>query len=250
MGGSSRRPARADRSAGVERSGAPELDEAVVSPADLELVDRLRGGDETAFVRLVDRHQGAMLRLARNYVSTRAAAQEVVQETWLAVIEGLDRFEGRSTLKTWIFRILMNRAITYGRRERRSVPFSAAFDPATDPESAVDPRRFHVEGDPYPGGWITFPRSWAGQPEERLLSAETMAVIEGAMRDMPGAQREVLIMRDIEGMSHLEACNVLGVSETNQRVLLHRARGRVRRALEAYLERPDERGGRSRPGAG
>jgi RNA polymerase sigma-70 factor (ECF subfamily) len=166
----------------------------------------------------------------------------VVQATWLAVIEGLDRFEGRSSLKTWIFRILMNKAITHGRRERRSVPFSTAFDPAVEPpEPAVDRRRFQSQADRFPGGWTTFPRSWADEPAERLLSAETMAVIERAVRDMPGAQREVLIMRDIEGMSHLEACNVLGVTETNQRVLLHRARGRVRRALETYLDRGDER---------
>src|SRR5262249_34376135 len=171
-------------------------------------------------------------------------AEEVVQETWLGVIQGLDRFEGRSTLKTWIFRILMNTAISHGRRERRSVPFSVAFDPATEPgEHAVDPHRFRQEGDRYPGGWVAFPRSWANLPEDRLLSGETMGVIEGALQDMPAAQREVLIMRDIEGMSHLEACNVLGVSATNQRVLLHRARGRVRRALERYLEPGDVRGG-------
>jgi RNA polymerase sigma-70 factor (ECF subfamily) len=224
----------------------------LVSPADLELVDRLRAGDEGAFARLVDQSQGAMLRVAGNYVATRAEAEEVVQETWLAVIQGLDRFEGRSTLKTWIFRILMNTAISHGRRERRSVPFSAAFDPATEPsEPAVAPGRFRPESDRHPGGWVAFPGSWAHLPEDRLLSGETMGIVEDALRHMPAAQREVLIMRDVQGMNHIEACNVLGVSATNQRVLLHRARGRVRRALEQYLDPRDVpgggRGGEGRP---
>ncbi len=202
------------------------------------LLDALRGGDERAFARLVDELTGPMRRLARTFVSTPAVADEVVQETWLAVLEGLDRFEGRSSLKTWIFRILANRAITRGQRERRSVPFSSLFDPGPD-EPAVDPDRFLPSGYAWTGGWAGFPRAWDGIPEDRLVSNETMGVVARAIEALPPGQRAVITMRDVQGFESREACNVLGISETNQRVLLHRARGRVRRALERYF---DDRG--------
>jgi RNA polymerase sigma-70 factor (ECF subfamily) len=226
----------------VERSGGAEQADRIVSTADLELIQRLRGGDEVAFAELIDRHQSAMLRLAMNYVSTPTEAEEVVQETWLAVIEGLDRFEGRSSLKTWIFRILMNRAISRSHRERRNVPFSAVFKAEEEPEPAVDPSRFQGSKDGFPGGWVRFPNPWTSIPEERLLSNETMGVLEEVILDLPPAQREVLVMRDIDGMTSAETCNVLGVTETNQRVLLHRARNRARRALERYFDPLDEIG--------
>ena len=200
------------------------------------LVDALRGGDERAFAALVDELSGAMLRVARIYVPTRALAEEVVQDTWLAVLQGLDRFEGRSSLKTWIFRILMNRAMTRGQREHRTVPFSSLFDPAREPgEPAVDPARFQDAADEHPGGWRQHPSSWEGAPEARLLSKETLALVSAAIEGLPPAQREVIELRDVEGWDSKEVCNVLRISETNQRVLLHRARSKVRRALEPYL---------------
>ncbi|HCO02980.1 MAG TPA: RNA polymerase subunit sigma-24, partial [Actinobacteria bacterium] len=171
-----------------------------------------------------------MVRLALNYVPSRAVAEEVVQETWLGVLEGIDRFEGRSSLKTWIFRILMNRAMTRGQRERRSVPFSALFDPLNEPsEPSVDPSRFLGSGDPNAGGWGVPPRRWDEIPEDRLLSRETFALIRAAIDTLPPHQREVITLRDVEGWTSVEVCNVLQVSETNQRVLLHRARTKVRR---------------------
>ena len=199
------------------------------------LVDALRGGDERAFAALVDELSGAMLRVARIYVPTRALAEEVVQDTWLAVLQGLDRFEGRSSLKTWIFRILMNRAMTRGQREHRTVPFSSLFDPAREPgEPAVNAARFQDAADEHPGGWRQHPSRWEGAPEARLLSKET-ALVSAAIEGLPPAQREVIELRDVEGWDSKEVCNVLRISETNQRVLLHRARSKVRRALEPYL---------------
>jgi len=203
----------------------------VATAEDIKLVQRLREGDEAAFAALVDRHGASMLRLAMNYVSSRAVAEEVVQETWLAVLEGLGRFEGRSSLKTWIFRILMNRAMSRGQREHRSVPFSSLFDPSSEAaEPAVDPDRFLA------GAWASPPHRWEGVPEDRLVSKETLAQIQMAIESLRPAQREVITLRDVAGWSSSEVCNVLGISETNQRVLLHRARTKVRRALETYLD--------------
>jgi RNA polymerase sigma-70 factor, ECF subfamily len=207
---------------------------------DPATVAALRAGDESAFAGLVDRLSPAMLRLAMSYVPTRVAAEEAVQETWLAVLEGLGRFEGRSTLKTWIFRILMNRAMTRGQRERRTVPFSALFDPAGDAgEPSVDPDRFQGHHDRFPGGWARPPRPWEEIPETRLLSTETMAHVQSAIDRLPPGQRAVITLRDISGWTSGEVCNALGLSETNQRVLLHRARSRVRRDLEEYLDDKD-----------
>jgi RNA polymerase sigma-70 factor, ECF subfamily len=197
-----------------------------------ELVAALRTGDETAFVALVDRYHASLVRLARMYVRQPSVAEEVAQETWLAVLNGIDRFEGRSTLKTWLFRILTNRAKTRGERESRSVPFSSIGDPD---EPAVDPDSFRTEGDQYPGGWKEFPTPWEGDPEERLLAGEARALILDAIEQLPSNQRAVITLRDIEGFDADDVCNVLELSDTNQRVLLHRARSKVRRALEQYL---------------
>jgi RNA polymerase sigma-70 factor (ECF subfamily) len=205
---------------------------------DSALLAALRRGDEEAFLALVQRYHQSLLRLAGLYVSGRPAAEDVVQETWLGVLRGLDRFEGRSSLKTWIFRILINRAKTRGERDRRSIPFSALWNPNDDPgEPAVESERFLPTDHPrWPGHWTSFPRQWDELPEQRLLSVETRAVLQQAIDALPPSQREVITLRDIEGWSAEDVCNVLVISETNQRVLLHRARSKVRRALEHYLD--------------
>ena len=201
---------------------------------DAELVARLQAGDDEAFVTLVDRFHAPMLRLAANYVPNRAVAEEVVQDTWIGVLNGIDRFEGRSSLKTWIFRILTNIAKTRAQREGRTLPFSALQRPDVVQEPAVEPERFRDPEDPrWPGHWASPPQPWG--PEERLLGGETRAVIERAVEQLPGPQRAVISLRDIEGWSAEEVCNALELSETNQRVILHRARSKVRRALEDYL---------------
>jgi RNA polymerase sigma-70 factor (ECF subfamily) len=200
---------------------------------DGALIEALRRGDERAFASLVERYQASLLRLAMMYVATKEQAEDVVAETWLGVLNGIDRFEGRSSLKTWIFRILTNIAKTRGQREGRTVPFSALERPETVPEPAVDPSRFlPADHERWPGHWASKPEPW---PEERLLAGETRAVVERAIDQLPPAQRAVISLRDIEGWSAEEARNALGVSETNQRVLLHRARSKVRQALEDYL---------------
>jgi RNA polymerase sigma-70 factor (ECF subfamily) len=202
---------------------------------EIWLLDALRRGDEAAFLSLVTMHYAAMLRLAQIYVGARAVAEEVIQETWLGVLQGLDRFEGRSSLKTWIFRILLNRARTRAQRENRTIPFSALASDTELFEPAVEPDAFRPPGDHYPGGWLTPPAAWDSLPEERLLSQETRQHIDEALTTLPPAQREVITLRDIDGWSANEVCDYLGISEANQRVLLHRARSRVRRALAGYL---------------
>ena len=202
---------------------------------DAALVASLRAGDESAFIALVEQHHASMVRLAMLYVPDRAAAEDVVQETWLGVLRGLGRFEGRSSLKTWIFHILLNRAKTRAQRDGRTVPFSAAWNPDAEPdEPAVDPARFR-RSDPWQCHWASPPRSWDQAPEERLLSKETRERIEAAVAALPPAQREVITLRDIEGWTSDEVCHTLRISDTNQRVLLHRARSRVRSALDTYL---------------
>ncbi len=204
---------------------------------DAKLLQALRDGDEAAFAALVDRYHGPLLRLAMSFVPSEAVAEEVVQETWLAVLEGLKRFEGRSALKTWIYRILINQAKTRGIRESRSVPFSplgASTEDADEP--AVDPSRFRSTGY-WADHWAEPPGAWDDDtPEKLLLSKEGLAQIEKAIEALPPTQRQVITLRDVEGLSSEEVCNILAISETNQRVLLHRARSRVRRALERYLE--------------
>ncbi len=207
------------------------------SADDQRLVASLRAGDQSAFEMLIDRYQTPLLRLAMMYVPSRAVAEDVVQETWLGVLQGLARFEGRSSLKTWIFHILTNRARTRGQREGRSIPFSAVWAPDADSaERAVATDRFQPPEHEYAGHWISRPRDWEALPEDRLLAQETRAQIQQAIDSLPDSQREVITLRDVEGWSSEEVCNVLQISESNQRVLLHRARSKVRRALEQYLD--------------
>jgi RNA polymerase sigma-70 factor (ECF subfamily) len=196
---------------------------------DRTLVERLRNRDEQAFMELVKRYGPSMLRVAQTFVRSRAVAEEVVQDAWVGVLRGLDRFEGRSSLKTWIFRILVNTAKTRGEREARSVPFAAVLD-----EPAVDPERFFGGDHPSaPGAWASPPVEW---PAERLEAQEVREVIDGVIAELPPSQRQVITLRDVLGFDAEETCNALGLTEVNQRVLLHRARSRVRRALERYME--------------
>jgi RNA polymerase sigma-70 factor (ECF subfamily) len=204
-----------------------------VEPADQALVDALRDGDEETFRRLVREWHSPLLRVAQIFVPTRAIAEDVVQETWLRVLGALDRFEGRSSLKTWVFRILVNTAKTRAQREGRVLPFSSLHDPGRVPEASVDAERFRPEDDDrFPGHWSAPP---ADLPEERLLAAETRDVIARAIDVLPPGPRAVISLRDVEGWSSDEVRNALDISEVNQRVLLHRARAKVRAALEDYL---------------
>jgi RNA polymerase sigma-70 factor (ECF subfamily) len=205
----------------------------VSDSGDAQLVEALRAGDEDAFARLVREYQPSLVRVARIYVSSQAAAEEVAAETWLAVLKGLDRFEGRSSLRTWIFRILTNIAKTRGQRDGRTLPFSALEDPGRVPEAALDADRFLDPEHPrWPGHWAVRPEPW---PEDAVIAAETQARLAEAIEALPPAQRAVISLRDVEGWSSGEVRNALELSETNQRVLLHRARAKVRRALESYL---------------
>jgi RNA polymerase sigma-70 factor (ECF subfamily) len=201
---------------------------------DAELIAALSRGDAEAFATLVDRHSRAMIGVAMAYVPGRAAAEEAVQETWIAVMRGIDRFEGRASLKTWIFRILTNVAMRSGTRERRSVPFSALAEAEDTGEPSVDPDRFlPADHDLFPGHWAIMPARWP-TPEEGLLAGETREVIAAAIAELPVAQRTVIALRDIEGWSSEEVSEALEISAGNQRVLLHRARSRVRNAIESY----------------
>jgi RNA polymerase sigma-70 factor, ECF subfamily len=205
--------------------------------SEAELLEALRAGDEDAFAELVREYHPSLVRVARIYVPTQAAAEEVAAETWLAVLNGLDRFEGRSSLRTWIFRILTNIAKTRAVRDGRTLPFSALEDPARVPEAAVDADRFLDPEHPrWPGHWAARPEPW---PEDALIASETRDVIAEAIEALPASQRTVITLRDVQGWSSDEVRNALDLSETNQRVLLHRARSKVRAALESYLgEKP------------
>ena len=200
-------------------------------PDDADLIEALRKSDEAAYRALVARHSATLLRLASMYVSNPEVAADVVQETWIGVLQGIDRFEERSSLKTWICRILVNKAKTAAQREGRTITFSDLGDDELAP--AVDPERFHDQG-PNRGQWSIPPREW-DRPEERLLSKETRAVVERAIAGLPTNQRITITMRDIEDLSSAHTSSVLGISEGNQRVLPHRARTRVRSVLEAYF---------------
>jgi RNA polymerase sigma-70 factor (ECF subfamily) len=200
-----------------------------------DLIARLRDGDERAFMVLVDAYGPLMLRVALGHVRSRAIAEEVVQEAWVGVLAGIDRFEGRASLKTWVLRILINRAKTRGEREARCVPFSSLGEDEAEP--AVDPARFLPEDHSHwPGHWAVPPQSWAPIPEEQLFSRETLAFVESAIRDLPRRQQEVILLRDVEGWEGPEVSTALGISEGNQRVLLHRARSKVRAVLEEHLQ--------------
>ena len=204
-------------------------------PGQAEIVDALRRRDEAVFAALVDECGPTMLRVARMYVASRAVAEEVVQEAWLGVIGGIGRFEGRSSLKTWIFRIVTNIAKTRGEREGRSVPFSAVGGGNDDGEAVVDPDRF-LDSGRWAGHWTSAPSRWSDLPEEQLVGGETVAVVEQAIAALPDVQRTVITLRDVDGWSAEEVRNALELSETNQRVILHRARSKVRTALEGYLD--------------
>jgi RNA polymerase sigma-70 factor (ECF subfamily) len=200
-------------------------------------VDRLRAGDEDAFAWLLDRYDGRLRRLARAFVATRAAADEVVQETWLAVIEGIDRFEQRSSLKTWIYRILVNKARTRGARDERTVPFSAIVGNDGDLGPTFPPDRFRPPDHPrWPGHWAKPPAAWQELPQEQLEARETLDRIATAIADLPSLHRQVITLRDVEGWTSAEVCAALDLTPGNQRVVLHRARARVRSRLEAYFE--------------
>ena len=203
----------------------------LLSPEDALLVEGLRAGDEAAFAAVMRMYGRGMLRVAEMYVSSRAVAEDVVQEAWVGVLRGIGRFEGRSSLKTWLYRIVANTAKTRGVRESRSVPFSSLGDDGD--EGTVDADRFLGSGDRFPGHWAVPPQVWA--PEGRLLADETLGVVERAIDKLPPAQRAVITMRDVQGFTSEEVCNALDLTETNQRVLLHRARAKVRRALEEYM---------------
>jgi RNA polymerase sigma-70 factor (ECF subfamily) len=208
-----------------------------VELSERDLCAALRRGEEAAFENLVSLYQAPLKRVALSYVRTAAVADEVVQETWVAVIRGIGRFEGRSSLKTWIFRIMTNTAKTRAEREARTVPLSAISSAdLDDDEPAVDPGRFldqqHAR---WPGHWASPPARWDEVPEEHLNGRETLAALRGAIERLPSMQRQVIVLRDIEGWEPDEVCDLLELSEANQRVLLHRARSKVRQALEEQL---------------
>jgi RNA polymerase sigma-70 factor, ECF subfamily len=202
---------------------------------DVALIERLRHGEDAAFLSLIQMYQGPLTRLARIYVSNPALAEDVVQETWIGVLRGIGRFEGRSSLKTWIFRILMNIARTRAVREGRSIPFSSLEGNEGD---GLDPERFLPPEHPrWPGAWSSPPNDWGTTPEDIVLSAETHAQLVEAIDTLPPTQQTVITLRDIEGWSAEEVRSLLGISDGNQRVLLHRARTRVRAALERHFQR-------------
>lgn len=203
--------------------------------SDQELVDRLRSGDEQTFVDLVRRWSPSMLRLARRHVGSEASAEDVVQEAWLGVLEGLDRFEGRSSLRTYVFTILVNRAKTRGVREHRTVPVPAAASDDSSTGPVVDPGRFQGPDGDYPGHWTSAgqPQAWQ-QPENRIVARETMSEVERALDALPERQRIVVILRDVQGLSSDEVCGILQVTAVNQRMLLHRGRSALRAVLEDY----------------
>jgi RNA polymerase sigma-70 factor, ECF subfamily len=201
---------------------------------DRELCAALRRRDEAAFAQLIEQYHLPLRRLALTYVRSEAVADEVVQETWLGVIKSIEGFEGRSSLKTWLYQILTNIAKTRGERESRTIPLSAAA-PAGD-EASVDPSRFlDDQHERWPGHWAAPPARWDELPEEYVTGSETMAVLRAAIAALAPAQRQVIVLRDVEGWPPEEVCDLLGLSEANQRVLLHRARSKVRQALEDHL---------------
>ncbi len=214
--------------------GGPHLD----PPGDDEVIRALRAGDEAVFETLVKCYGDSLLRAARGFVRSDHVAEEVVQDTWMRLVGSLERFEGRSSLKTWLFGILINVARNSAHSERRSAPLSSLV--ADDPNISVPtaaPERFRSPDDPsYPSGWVSFPKSWEGIPEERLLSSETRGVVTQAVKELPPRQAIIITLRDVEGWPAAEVCELLDLSEANQRVLLHRARSLVRRRLEIYLD--------------
>jgi|SRR5579884_2002673 len=201
------------------------------------LIKRLKAGDEAAFARLVEQYHSTLLLLARKYVRSQCSAEEVVQETWMGVLQGLASFEERSSLKTWIFRILTNNAHTRALRDQRVVPFSSLTERCGEWDAYMDElERFEGVKQPFPGSWSSLAEDKQETPEENLLSSETHAHIAGTLAELPISQRTVMTLRDIEGWRPEEICTKLGISMGNQRVLLHRARTKVRRVLEQYFD--------------
>jgi RNA polymerase sigma-70 factor, ECF subfamily len=198
------------------------------------LVEALRAGDQRAFHALVESHYPMMKHVARSYVDSDGLAEEVVQETWLAVVRGIGRFQHRSALSTWIYSILANKARTHGARQRRMLPFSSVGG-AAETGTSVDADRFQSDEDAWPGHWATPPRPWQ-KPERRLLSLELRERLKAALDDLPARQRAVVTLRDVEGLSAEEVSGLLELSAENQRVLLHRGRSRLRGSLEAYVD--------------
>ena len=198
---------------------------AFTPPLDEErLIRQLRAGDESAFTALVERHHAAMVRLARGYVRSEAVAEEVAQEAWLGLLRGLDGFEGRSSLRTWLLRIVVNRAISTGVRERVHLPVS-------DSELEADNGRFSQDG-----WWVTPPTHWADEALDRMVAPQLAARVKEFIDELPQAQRTVVTLRDVEGLTSEEVCTILQISEGNQRVLLHRARARLRSRLEEEVQ--------------
>jgi RNA polymerase sigma-70 factor, ECF subfamily len=205
--------------AAITLRGAPGR----VGDQDAALLERLRDGDEQAFLALVSRHQSSMLRLARSFVPSAAVAEEVVQDTWLGVVKGIDTFAGRSTIRTWLLAILVNRARSTGVSESRSIAIG-------DAGPVVDASRFDASG-----AWSAPPAPWVEELEDRLHAEAASGLIQAALEDLPGRQREVVLLRDVDGLTSEEVCEVLDISEGNQRVLLHRGRSRLRESLETEL---------------
>jgi RNA polymerase sigma factor (sigma-70 family) len=198
-------------------------------PPDPDLVAMLRAGDQAAFAAVLDAWSRGMMRAARAFVASDEAAEDVVQETWLAVIRGIDRFEGRSSLRTWVYRILINTAKTHGLRDRRTVPLTGDDDGPT-----VDPGRFQGPDGRYPGHWRQAPAAWPSA-ESTVLARETRRALDAALADLPQRQRIVITLRDVDGYTSDEVCAILDITAANQRVLLHRARATVRGRLERYF---------------
>jgi RNA polymerase sigma-70 factor (ECF subfamily) len=220
----------------VDRSSPPKPLHPSSLPAtpladDRTVVAALRQGDERTFVAIVERYHAALVRLALTYVHDRAVAEEVAQEAWLGMLTGLPRFAGRASLRTWLFQILINCARASHRREAHAIPFSTLGEEDNAP--SVEPERFHAHDHRWAGHWSAPPQPW---PEEHLLATEVGSEVESAIRRLPPHQRAVLTLRDVEGLTAAEVCQVLGISDANERVLLHRARSRVRQALETYLQ--------------
>lgn len=206
-------------------------------PPDEVLVARLRDRDEAAFALVLDAWSGGLLRLARSFVSTNDSAEEVVQDTWLAVVKGIGGFEGRSALKTWVYRVLVNTAKRRGARESRTIPLSS-LRPDEDTGPTVDPARFQGPDEPFPGHWREFPAPWPS-PERAALDAEIRTQLVSALEKLPDRQRRVITLRDVQGYDSDEVCRILDISAANQRVLLHRARAFVRGELERYFAARD-----------
>jgi RNA polymerase sigma-70 factor (ECF subfamily) len=215
----------ATRSAGDGIAAARVAVNAHPEPSERELVDRLRAGDDQAFSVLVQRHHAGMVRVALSHVRTRAVAEEVAQEAWIGLLRGLDRFEGRSSLKTWLYRIVVNRAITTGLKERQHVPVE-------DSELEADDGLFSRDG-----WWVTPPVHWADEVVDRLTAHDAAPTILELITSLPPAQRRVVTLRDVEGLSSVEVCEILCITEGNQRVLLHRGRARIRTLLEGRVLR-------------